>query len=419
MDYKVGDYIEATPPGLSAPVRAKIKDVLTLKVTLPDADGRVTKRKGDIVYMINWKGSDYFVHPSEINESSDKQNLKEFDLTDISVWEAIFAGGLFEVGRMAVDLLVAIGFIALSGISISAAVLINKVRQVRKDRKAVQGAKEAQEWLASTPEIKEFYNLLKDVNNARSKMYKTKRPVDGGDDATYKAATKAFNDLSKKRKTIGLNLYKKAVDDGLSNEALNYLEDNVEYMMTAAGMYNRRTTNEGIMSELDLMAQEAADVKDFLNDVLSDPAYSKHKGDREVMDFLVKFYEERRGAVTEQSNTLASKIRNIVLEEYEAIKEAMLDTTSDYMIGDVPVSDTKQIQRHISKLRDQHKGKGYEWLPTGAKTTQDLAALLKFYEPDRVVTFNRGQPASSAGVYVFDIPMSNIKQLRKGLKIMS
>lgn len=333
MDYKVGDYIEATPPGLSAPVRAKIKDVLTLKVTLPDADGRVTKRKGDIVYMINWKGSDYFVHPSEISESveacncnencgcghSDKQNLKEFDLTDISVWEAIFIGGLFEVGRMAVDLLVAIGFIALSGISLSAAVLINKVRQVRKDRRAVQGAKEAQEWLASTPEMTAFYNLLKDVNNARSKMYKTKRPVDGGDDATYKAATKAFNDLSKKRKTIGLNLYKKAVNDGLSKEALIYLEDNVEYMMTASTMYSRRNTNEGIMSELDLMAQQAVDIKDFLNDVLSDPAYAKHKGDREVMDFLVKFYEERRGAVTEQSNTLASKIRNIVLEEYKAI----------------------------------------------------------------------------------------------------
>jgi len=75
------------------------------------------------------------------------------------------------------------------------------------------------------------------------------------------------------------------------------------------------------------MAQEAADVKDFLNDVLSDPAYAKHKGNQEVMDFLVKFYEERQGAVTEQSNISVRKIRNIVLEEYKAIIEEIENET--------------------------------------------------------------------------------------------
>ena len=263
----------------------------------------------------------------EIDEScgcdhSNKQNLKEFDLTDISVWEAIFAGGLFEVGRMAVDVLVAIGFIALSGISLSAALLINKVRQVRKDRRAIKGAKEAQDWLASTPEMKAFNKILADVERARTKMAKTKRPIDGGDDAAYKNATDAFKSISDKRKTTGLSLYKKAVNAGLSNEALEYLVDNIEYMSVAKSMYDRRTTNEGIMSELDLMAQEASDFNDFINDVFSDPAYRKHKGNQEVMDFLDIFYKERRGAVSEQSNILVSRLRKIILEEYIKITEA-------------------------------------------------------------------------------------------------
>jgi hypothetical protein len=126
---------------------------------------------------------------------------------------------------------------------------------------------------------------------------------------------------------MGLALYKKAVSAGLSNEALEYLVDNVEYMSVAKGMYNRRMTNEGIMSELDLMAQEASDFNDFINDVFSDPAYRKHKGNQEVMDFLDNFYKERRGAVTEQSNISVRKIRNIVLEEYKAIIEEIENET--------------------------------------------------------------------------------------------
>jgi hypothetical protein len=51
---------------------------------------------------------------------------------------------------------------------------------------------------------------------------------------------------------------------------------------------------EGVMSELDLMAIEAKDFNDFLKDVFSVPAYRKHKGKKDVMDFLSKFYKDAR-----------------------------------------------------------------------------------------------------------------------------
>jgi len=57
---------------------------------------------------------------------------------------------------------------------------------------------------------------------------------------------------------------------------------------------NRENVAEGVMSELDLMAKEAKDFKDFLKDVFSVPAYRKHKGKKDIMDFLSKFYKDAR-----------------------------------------------------------------------------------------------------------------------------
>ena len=56
----------------------------------------------------------------------------------------------------------------------------------------------------------------------------------------------------------------------------------------------RENMTEGVMSELDLMAREAKDFNDFLKDVFSVPAYRKHKGKKDVMDFLSKFYKDVR-----------------------------------------------------------------------------------------------------------------------------
>jgi hypothetical protein len=56
----------------------------------------------------------------------------------------------------------------------------------------------------------------------------------------------------------------------------------------------KKSMVEGVMSELDLMAIEAKDFNDFLKDVFSVPAYRKHKGKKDVMDFLSKFYKDAR-----------------------------------------------------------------------------------------------------------------------------
>jgi len=56
------------------------------------------------------------------------------------------------------------------------------------------------------------------------------------------------------------------------------------------------SVNEGVMSELDLLAKEASSFKDFLKDVFSIDAYKKHKGKKEVIDFLSVFFQ---GAINE------------------------------------------------------------------------------------------------------------------------
>lgn len=59
------------------------------------------------------------------------------------------------------------------------------------------------------------------------------------------------------------------------------------------------TLNEGMMSELDLMAKEAKSFSEFLKDVFSIPEYIKHKGKRDVEKFLKDFYFSANESVTE------------------------------------------------------------------------------------------------------------------------
>lgn len=82
----------------------------------------------------------------------------------------------------------------------------------------------------------------------------------------------------------------------------NTLSDNdFDVLMATGASYTRlkrkvakESMVEGVMSELDLMAKEAKDFNDFLKDVFSVPAYRKHKGKKDVMDFLSKFYKDAR-----------------------------------------------------------------------------------------------------------------------------
>jgi len=82
----------------------------------------------------------------------------------------------------------------------------------------------------------------------------------------------------------------------------NTLSDkDFEVLMDTGASYTRlkrkvakESMVEGVMSELDLMAKEAKDFNDFLKDVFSVPAYRKHKGKKDVMDFLSKFYKDVR-----------------------------------------------------------------------------------------------------------------------------
>ena len=54
---------------------------------------------------------------------------------------------------------------------------------------------------------------------------------------------------------------------------------------------SRAKANEGIMSELDIMAKEAGSFEEFQAAVFSVPEYQKHRGKRDVIDFLKQYYQ--------------------------------------------------------------------------------------------------------------------------------
>ena len=87
--------------------------------------------------------------------------------------------------------------------------------------------------------------------------------------------------------------YRILTDTLSSNDFSTLIKTGASWDKVKSGIARENMT-EGMMSELDLMAKEAKDFKDFLKDVFSIPAYRKHKGKKDVMDFLSKFYKDAR-----------------------------------------------------------------------------------------------------------------------------
>jgi len=86
----------------------------------------------------------------------------------------------------------------------------------------------------------------------------------------------------------------KLLSNTLSDKDFDVLMDTGASYTRLKRKVARENMTEGVMSELDLMAKEAKDFNDFLKDVFSVPAYRKHKGKKDVMDFLSKFYKDAR-----------------------------------------------------------------------------------------------------------------------------
>ena len=177
---------------------------------------------------------------TQIKEAKLAESKQPINEIDFSIWDAITAGAGFEIGRYIVSTAFAFFVLAMSGASLGAAVFLSKIRNTIRDRKSKKGAKEAQDFIVNTPEFKELKKLLAKTGKADRDRYKSGRPVDGGDESAWKELTKKFNQINNQKKKLGIDLYKKAVDSGLSKYALEYLEDNVSYMQIAGDMYRRR-----------------------------------------------------------------------------------------------------------------------------------------------------------------------------------
>lgn len=67
--------------------------------------------------------------------------------------------------------------------------------------------------------------------------------------------------------------------------------------MAKAFQDKRKTQNEGIMSELDILAQEASSVEEFLENVFAE--YPQHRNNPETVEYLEDFYDEVQNRVDE------------------------------------------------------------------------------------------------------------------------
>ena len=124
----------------------------------------------------------------------------------------------------------------------------------------------------------------------------------------------------------------------------NTLSDkDFEVLMDTGASYTRlkrkvakESMVEGVMSELDLMAKEASDFNDFLKDVFSVPAYRKHKGKKDVMDFLSKFYKDVRnesvneGRYGTYDNAEAKQVDKVLDTAFKKFETALRKAHGDF-----------------------------------------------------------------------------------------
>ena len=126
-----------------------------------------------------------------------------------------------------------------------------------------------------TKPIIKFFKSRKEIKALVKKLAKNKELV---------AAAKGKDEAE---------FYRMLTDTLSADEFSTLIKTGANYDKVKRGIARENMT-EGVMSELDLMAKEAKDFNDFLKDVFSVPAYRKHKGKKDVMDFLSKFYKDVR-----------------------------------------------------------------------------------------------------------------------------
>jgi hypothetical protein len=121
----------------------------------------------------------------------------------------------------------------------------------------------------------------------------------------------------------------------LSDDELNEFKKTITQSLDL-----KESVNEGVMSELDLLAKEASSFKDFLKDVFDIDAYKKHKGKKGVIDFLRVFFQ---GAINE------AEFKHINKDEHK-IKLAIKDVEKKSRLKVNRDKDPEYEQLSLNKI---------------------------------------------------------------------
>ena len=168
---------------------------------------------------------------NEDEEELDEAAINEFDMPGF--WEFFQGGAGWEAGKIAVWMGLALGMVILGGVAATGVSLIAKAKGLYSDYKDKKGAKEALDFMAKSPKVKELIQFSKDLIKQRKKKV-DKRRKNSDDD--IKALKKVEKQMVKQRQQIGADLVEELKKAKLSEEAIDYLAWNVPYVKTALRM---------------------------------------------------------------------------------------------------------------------------------------------------------------------------------------
>ena len=167
---------------------------------------------------------------NEIQEEMHIDNqLNEMDLPGF--WDSFVIGSGFEAGRTIIG--VAASLLALGGVwamTKGRDMIIGKVKELIQDSKNKKGAKEAIDYIANQPMLKDITKISSEIYDAQNaKVDKRKKDAE----EKIKALKKEVKDLTKKRQEVAKQIAKDVASKKLSNEAIEYLGTKVNYLGTS------------------------------------------------------------------------------------------------------------------------------------------------------------------------------------------
>lgn len=140
----------------------------------------------------------------------------------------------------------------------------------------------------------------------------------------------------------------------------------------------KKSLREGVMSDIDIIAQESATFEEFVSKIKSDPAYKTlNVTDAEVKDFLQMMYDD--SAKMNESTSLKNFIKKTIKEEKKALKEAFesKNTTTDQFLKMLQQVKQNKLFPNAKWGFAGSMGGGTSYLPFD-QFVREMTDLIKF-----------------------------------------